>query len=240
MGRCGLGFLRLLITMHHIYCFSGLGADGRIFKQLVLHDAKLHFIEWTTPPPGQTLAQYAQSLTTQISHPQVVLLGVSFGGMLVTEITRLGQAGMLPFAIKSAIIVSSCESRRELPWLLRIAGRLQLHRLVPYSMVLGLNGLNRFLFDPKTKAEEMYLKRMMLKDTQLLLIKRCVHMILTWQYAQPPKAVVHVHGTADRLLLMRGLRVDHAVKGGGHFMIWNRAGEISDVVNNVLGAAAAP
>jgi len=220
--------------MHHIYCFSGLGADGRIFRQLTLAGASLHFIHWTMPAAGQSLASYAQSLAVQITEPRVVLLGVSFGGMLATELTRLGQAGQLPFAIEKTIVISSCKSRHELPLLLRVAGRLRLHKLVPYRLFLGVNGLNRFLFDPKTKAEELYLKRMMLKDTQLVLIKRFVHMILTWPYAPPPPGIVHLHGTADRLLIYRRLHTDFELKGAGHFMVWNRAQEVSDIVNGVL------
>jgi hypothetical protein len=45
---------------------------------------------------------------------------------------------------------------------------------------------------------------------------------------------VHLHGTADRLLIYKALRADFELKGAGHFMVWNRAQEVSDIVNGVL------
>lgn len=220
--------------MHHVYCLSGLGADKRIFNQLRLQQATLHAIVWTMPKPNETLAEYALNLASQVKHPEVVLLGVSFGGMLATELTRLGQLGKLPFTISKTIVVSSCKCRAELPLTLQTAGRLRLHRLVPYQLAMRINKLNRFIFDPKTKAEELYLKRMMLKDTQLILIKRFVNMVMTWKNAAVPAGIFHIHGNADRLFLHSRVKPDCTIAGGGHFMIWNRAEEISGVVNGLL------
>lgn len=148
----------------HVYCFSGLGADFRIFARLRLHNAHLLPIEWHMPLAKETLPEYALRLASQIIHPNPVLLGVSFGGMLVTEIAK-----QIPY--EKAIIVSSCKTRHELPWYLRGAGRLGLHKVVPYEIVTNVPALNRFIFDSRSKAEDLYLKKMMLRQTHVQFIR---------------------------------------------------------------------
>jgi len=211
----------------HVYCFSGLGADFRIFAQLRLHNANLHPILWQMPLAKETLLQYAMRLASQIIHPEPVLLGVSFGGMLVTEIAK-----QIPN--KKAIIVSSCKTRHELPWYLRGAGRLGLHKVVPYESITKVSALNRFIFDSRSKAEELYLKQMMLRQTQVQFIRRSVNMILNWQNKEVPDGLVHIHGNRDRLLIPATIKPNYWIQGGGHFMVWNMANEVSDIINKNL------
>ncbi len=213
--------------MQHIYCLSGLGADFRIFSKLKLNDAVLHPINWQMPAPGDSLQSFAQKLSAQILHPQPVVLGVSFGGMLATEI-----AGFLP--LKKAIIVSSCKLRSELPAYMRAAGRVGLHKALPYWAVTQNRHLNRFIFDARSREEELYLKRMMLAETNVQFIRRSVNMILNWQNKSRPASLVHIHGDRDKLLLPGTVHPDYWVKNGGHFMIWNMADAISEILNYEL------
>lgn len=211
----------------HIYCISGLGADFRIFSQLKIHGAALHPITWEMPEPGEDLAHYAQKLSSQIVHENPVLIGVSFGGMLTTEMAK-----QIP--VQKAFIISSCKRRRELPTYMRAAGRVGIHKLVPYWLVTQHKQLNRFIFDARSRAEELYLKQMMLKDTQVDFIKRSVNMILHWNNEDCPHNLVHIHGDCDKLLLPGAVHADYWVKGGGHFMVWNMATQISDIINQEL------
>lgn len=213
--------------MQHIYCISGLGADFRIFSKIRVADAILHPIEWQMPEPTDTLASFAQKLSVQIIHPHPVLLGVSFGGMLATEIAKA-------HAVEKAIIVSSCKVRAELPAYMRAAGRIGLHKALPFWAVTQNKHLNRFIFDTRSREEELYLKRMMLADTNVQFIRRSVNMILNWKNMERPASLVHIHGDRDKLLLPGPVHPDYWVKNGGHFMIWNMAPEISSLINKEL------
>lgn len=213
--------------MHHIYCISGLGADFRIFSKIEVENAELHPISWQMPEPGETLPVFAGRLARQIVHPNPVILGVSFGGMLATEIAKISP-------VKLAIIVSSCKVRAELPAYMRAAGRIGLHKSIPFGVVTANKYLNRFIFDTRSREEELYLKRMMLADTAAVFIRRSVNMILNWNNAERPASLVHIHGDRDKLLLPGPIKADFWVKGGGHFMIWNRAAEVSKILNRVL------
>ncbi|HSC55426.1 MAG TPA: alpha/beta hydrolase [Phnomibacter sp.] len=214
-------------THFHIYCISGLAADFGIFKKLQISNATLHPIRWEIPEENDTLPTFAKKLATQITHPNAILLGVSFGGMLATEIAAIQP-------LYKTIIVSSCKHHNELPTLIRWAAKLKLHRWIPYWLVTRSHILSRFLFDTRSKAEELYLKRSMLQQTDLRLMKRSVNMILGWQSDKTPANIIHIHGKQDRLLTAGHVSPNYWVEGGGHFMIWNMANEISQLIEQEL------
>lgn len=53
-------------SLKEIYCVSGLGADERVFQKLKFQGYQPVHIQWIEPKPGETIADYAQRLTTQI------------------------------------------------------------------------------------------------------------------------------------------------------------------------------
>ncbi len=214
--------------MQHIYCISGLGADFRIFQHIRIPGAIMHPIKWETPHEEETLPAYAKRLSEQILHADAILLGVSFGGMLATEISKHTVVG-------KTILVSSNRSPNEFPRYLKLAGNIRLHKLVPYQFVSRFAVLNRFIFDTRSKAEELYLKRMMLKDSDILFIKRAVNMIMKWKEDHRKVSnLIQIHGTKDRLLLPNRIEADHWIEGGGHFMIWNEAEKISSIIQGEI------
>lgn len=218
-----------MTPLQHVYCFSGLGADFRIFANLRIPNAVLHPIEWQEPLPGELLPAYAQRLSLQIMHEDAILLGVSFGGMIATEISKTKN-------VKQTIIVSSCKKRNELPYYMRLAGMLHLHMVVPYWLVTKSSLLNRFLFDARSSSEELLLKQLMLKHSNPLFLKRAVHMILKWRNEEVPQGIFHIHGRKDKLLLPYRIQANAWLPDGGHFMIWNNAEEINSLLSALLQA----
>lgn len=226
--------------MLHVYCISGLGADHRIFNKLRIENAELHFIKWQMPGDGDDMRSYALKLAEQVDHPEIILIGVSFGGMLASEIARHHAArenqGAAKFRLLKTILISSCKHRSEFPALMRFAGNNGLHKRLPYNLLLRNKIFNRFLFDLRSKEEELYLKRMMLQDNATELIRRSIHIILTWQ-TNVFDGLIHIHGTADRLLGPKQVKADFWINNGGHFMVWNRADEVSAIVNKALAGS---
>ncbi|MCB0490747.1 MAG: alpha/beta hydrolase, partial [Cyclobacteriaceae bacterium] len=91
-----------------LYCISGLGADHRIFANLQLNNVSVRHIHWEEPLPNHNLSDYAKTLLSQISDPEPILLGVSFGGLIAIEMTRW----IKPLKI---FLVSSIKTRNEMP-----------------------------------------------------------------------------------------------------------------------------
>jgi pimeloyl-ACP methyl ester carboxylesterase len=219
-----------------VYCLSGLGADERLFSKLQLPGVELHFVKWQVPHPSDTLETYALKLSAQIAHQEVVLLGVSFGGMLASALLQQQATtpGSKPFHIRNAFLVSSCSHAGQLPWYIRLAGQSGLCHAVPYRFAQHTNWLNRVIFDFRSSGEELYFKRIMLQQTHSSLLRHAVRMIGCWKQNTRPQGIIHIHGTADKLLPFRLVQADYAIEQGGHFMIWNRASEIIEIISRQI------
>jgi hypothetical protein len=222
--------------MHHIYCFSGLGADHRLFDNLQIDNAILHPIYWELPDQTDTMRSYAFKLANQIKHRHIILLGVSFGGMLVSEIVANQEHFKSKFTIEKSFVISSCKTHRELPKLMRLAGKLRVHRLAPYHSILRNHRMNRIAFSLESKEEELVVKRQMLENSNIEYIKRSINIILSWKSLSAPEEITHIHGTKDRLLRPSTVKCSHWITNGGHFMVWNRAEEISIIINKTLSS----
>ena len=91
-----------------IYCFSGLGADKRVFKHLKL-DANLIHVDWIEPFENESIKSYSKRLSLKIPEDgkNFGILGVSFGGLIATEISKILNP-------KITILISSAETKYEL------------------------------------------------------------------------------------------------------------------------------
>ena len=100
----------------HVYLMPGMAASSTIFEKIKLPEAifEMHLLEWVLPKEKETLQDYAKRMAKKITHEDAVLIGVSFGGILVQE--------MKPFLkVKKVIIISSVKSNTELPRTMKIA-----------------------------------------------------------------------------------------------------------------------
>ena len=75
----------------HIYFMPGLGANPKIFEYILLPKDRfeIHLLEWKIPiSEDESIQDYAQRMTREIKNQNPVLLGVSFGGVLVLNISN--------------------------------------------------------------------------------------------------------------------------------------------------------
>ena len=94
----------------HVYLMPGMAANPTIFENIKLPEDKyqIHWLEWKIPVKDETLESYAKRMILDIKHENIVLLGVSFGGILVQEISK-------HIKLKKLFVVSSVKSHHELP-----------------------------------------------------------------------------------------------------------------------------
>jgi carboxypeptidase C (cathepsin A) len=57
--------------------------------------------------------------------------------------------------------------------------------------------------------------------------------ILSWDNDEVPLNVVQIHGTNDRVIPMPS-EVHFKIADAGHMMVYNRADEVSEILNKVL------
>ncbi len=63
----------------------------KIFERIQLPEEtfEMHLLEWFLPEQNESLEAYAKRMTLKIKHENPVLIGVSFGGILVQEMARI-------------------------------------------------------------------------------------------------------------------------------------------------------
>jgi hypothetical protein len=108
-----------------VYFISGLGADKRAFYKIKLPQGyQSVFLDWIVPLAGESFPDYAKRFSKSINQDEeFVLIGLSFGGMLASEIAKIVSP-------KKLIIISSLSSYKELPWYFKLAGKLGIHRII--------------------------------------------------------------------------------------------------------------
>lgn len=211
-----------------LYCIPGFGVDDKIFGNLKLN-ANLHFINWLDPLPKETLKEYAIRMASSITEDEPVILGISFGGMIAQEIAKLRP-------VKKIILVSSVKSRTELPRHLRITGKLRLDKLFSVKKIpenekafaIANKRLGAFTEDEQKMANTYR------RSANLNYVNWSFDKILNWKNSECPEDTIHIHGNKDRVFSIRNIKPTHIIQNGTHMMVWNRADEISKIINEVL------
>ena len=194
----------------------GMAANPSIFEHIKLPEDrfKIHWLEWEIPDPMESLEDYAKRMCLRVSHDQCVLIGVSFGGILVQEMSRF-------LKLKKLIIISSVKSRQELPKRMKLAKTTRAYKLVPTSLVSNVDTLARFAFGRTvTRRIELYRKYLSMNSRTYLdwAIKQMIH----WDQTEPPEGLIHIHGEKDMVFPIRNIRDCIEIEGGTHIMILNK------------------
>jgi pimeloyl-ACP methyl ester carboxylesterase len=210
--------------MANLYCITGLGADHRFFANLSVKGHTLIPLLWVQFSKTDTLQSYAVKMATQIPEQNPIIIGLSFGGMLATEI-----ANHMP--VKKLVLISSAKTANEAGY--RSGILKALHNFTPsFIFNLPLSPLI-FLFGAHTSDERTLLKDVIQKSDPAL-VKWSIGAILSWRNNIYPNDTIHIHGTSDRIILPAGVKPTHWIKDGSHIMIYNRPEEISNIISGCL------
>ena len=209
-----------------VYFIAGLGANKRAFDYLDLTWCTPVFIDWITPLPKEKLAAYALRLRQLITENHPVIVGVSFGGMLVTEMAKADPS------IK-AIIISSNKTYKEFPAYLRMWRHVPVYKLINPKLTKATGGLSAMILGPQgIKQKETF--RKILAETEPAFTVWAIDAILHWKNEIIPPNVTHIHGSGDRLLPAKFVRAHYIINKGRHIMIMDKAEEISTLLKTIL------
>ncbi len=206
-----------------VYFISGLGADRTVFKNLDLSFCEPVFLDWITPLKKESLQHYALRLAEGIKEPDATIVGLSMGGMMACEIAKANPA-------MKVVIVSSNRCAKEFPKYTRLLSKyFPVYQLTTKMIMRIIFPVSSWFLGAETKADRKHLFGV-IDRTDLSFVKWCIWAISRWHSQEPKPNVIHIHGTADRLLPFHYVHPDYTIKGGGHLMIMNRAKEISDLL----------
>ena len=195
----------------------GLAASSTIFENIQLPEDQfeMFFLEWFLPKEKEEIEQYALRMTQKIKHENPVLIGVSFGGVLVQEMAKIIQTNKV-------IIISSVKSNKEFPSRFKIARNTKAYKLIPTQLLADIEKLVKYAFGDNIVAKrlKLYEKYLSVRDKNYL--DWAIETILCWKQKEINENVIHIHGDADEVFPINHIKKCIIVKGGTHIMILNK------------------
>ena len=213
----------------HIYFMPGLAASPDIFENLKFSSEmyELHYLTWKIPLNlEETISNYAKRMCEDVKVKNPVLVGVSFGGILVQEMSKFLKP-------KKIIIISSVKSRDEMPKKFKLANYTKIYKIFPTKLVANFEDYAGFFFGESLKKRaDMYKKYLSVRDTTYL--DWSISNVLKWNPEKPLTNLVHIHGTKDPVFPIKHIKDVIKINGGTHIIILSKAKKISKIIDEIL------
>ena len=207
----------------------GLAAGPEIFKKLTLDKEKytFHYLKWMKPlDVEEKIDNYALRLSAKITEENPVLVGVSFGGIMVQELAKFLNP-------RKVIIISSVKSPDELPQRFRFAKFTKIYKLFPIKVIENFEDYTKyFLGKTLKKKADLYKKYLYVRTKESL--KWSIYSIIKWEQIKPIENIIHIHGSADIVFPIKNIKNAIEIKEGTHIMILTKAKKISKIIDKVL------
>ena len=200
----------------HVYMMPGMATDSAIFEHIQLPEEifEVHYLEWLIPDRKESLKDYALRMNKFVKHDKPVLIGVSFGGVVVQEMSKY-------LDVQRLIIISSVKCRDELPNRMRFAAKTGFYRLVPTSLMNYVDHFEKIAIGDFAKKRARLYRQYLSVNDKTYLDWAIKHMV-SWECDKADEKVVHIHGDKDIIFPIQHIEKCITVKGGTHIMIINR------------------
>ncbi len=201
---------------YDVFLMPGMAANPNIFEFIKLPvNFKIHHLEWKMPYENESISEYALRISSLINGKNIILIGVSFGGILVQEISKIIKS-------KKVIIISSVKSNKELPLMMQIGKKTKAYKFFNFNWINDFESLALFVFGPIVRNRiELYKKYLSVRDEKYL--KWSIHQIVNWDQKTALKDVIHIHGNIDLVFPSIYIKKAIFVSGGTHAMILRKA-----------------
>jgi esterase/lipase len=188
---------------------------------------EFHYLEWKKPLAlEETITNYAMRMTDDIQHKNPVLIGVSFGGIMVQEMSKFIDA-------KKIILISSVKTHHELPKRFKVASMSKLYKLFPTKVVSNFEDYAKFFLGKSLKKRaKIYEKYLSVRSEKYL--KWSIHNVLHWKQEKPLENTIHIHGTKDHVFPFKNIDNPIEIEDGTHVMILTKAKKISIIIHESL------
>lgn len=212
----------------HVYFMPGMAASPTIFENIKLPEEQfeMHLLEWELPLPKESLSDYAKRMSNKVVHKDCILVGVSFGGILVQEMKRFVNP-------KKVVIISSVKSSIELPRAMKIAKTTKAYKLIPTKLFENVENLAKYAFGDFAKQRlKLYEKFLSVRDRNYL--DWSIEQIINWERKEVDAEVIHIHGDEDEVFPIKYIKNCTILKGGKHIMILNKYKWLNENLPKIL------
>ena len=214
-----------------VFLIPGLSFDHQIFSKLDLAQWDVQYINWIKPSINESIQAYSKRLAQRIpaQEEKVVLIGHSLGGIISQEISCFRK-------IYKIILISSIQSRDELPIHFKIIKPLHLHKLFTKELTLKTVkywGKNQ---DYVTEDEQRLFKDMVGQQSNQYL-QWALKTLSSWTQPNIPAETIltQIVGESDKTFPIKKIKApDYIIKNAGHFMVYKRPETLTQLINKTL------
>ena len=210
------------------YFISGLGADKTAFQNLEDFGTTKIMIDWISNRPNESLYDYAARIIEKYGiTSDDILVGLSFGGLVAQQIADILKPDYV-------ILISSFRTKDDLKIQFSSGLKLKLHKLMPEMKSEFIGTIVANYLNSGTNQSKSALKAM-LSSTDMKLMKWSLEKI----YEQNNPLAIDVKkysliGSIDRVVKPWKIESTYIVEGGSHFMVYDKAEEISDIIRGIV------
>ncbi len=197
-----------------VYFVPGMAANSKIFEYIKLpnHQFECFYLEWISPLKNESIQNYAKRMCVEVKHKNPILIGVSFGGILVQEMNRF-------ITVKKTIVISGVLHQNHFPLRMKFAKCTKIYKLLPTGILSDVEKMAKYAFGETIKSRvKLYKKYLSVSNGQYL--KWAITEIINWEQNQQLKNIIHIHGSHDKIFPKKHIKNEFIeVKRGTHVMI---------------------
>ncbi|MEO7212395.1 alpha/beta hydrolase [Mucilaginibacter sp.] len=215
--------------MTKVFLIPGLGADTRLYKNIVLPEVfERLLVDWIAPDTLDTLTTYAQKLVKQYNiQSGDIAIGDSLGGMIAVEIAKQVK-------LQKVILISSIKTADEAPWYFKLFQKVPVYKPIPASIMTKVGFMVKPVFG-NMSTEDLTIFQSMLANSSPVFLKWAMHAVLYFNNMEPISNLFHIIGDKDQVFPWKKIKDPTAIiKGGTHIMVFDRAGEINKLLADIL------
>jgi len=211
----------------NIYLIPGMGADHRLYEKLFIDSGQVHYLNWKPHGTARSLSDYAEVMAEHIQTENNVVVGSSMGGMMAVEISRIVKP-------LSTVLISAPTGRHEFPPVLKALHRTGIQHVVSPKQILQASRLaDAFMSFRDPAHRELFYE--MLRGNGQDFLHFSVKAVLGWKNTEPPEGdYIQIVGSHDKLFKTRRMSNPIVLEGSGHFTTFERAEELSAIINSYL------
>ena len=213
-----------------IYFVPGMATDKKIFERIRLPNSKYQYyvLEWLLPEDIELLVDYVQRMAKDVKHSNPILIGVSFGGVIVQEMAKI-------IPVDKTIIISSVKSRQEFPRYMRFGSFTKLYKLLTASGILSVSDLGKLGWNSRVRKR---LRKMQayfnVRDEKYL--SWAIKNMVEWDRESPDPNIYHIHGTRDEVFPIKYIDNCHKIKRAKHAMILDKTPSVVEEILKIIEA----
>lgn len=201
-----------------IYLLPGMTPEYPIFSRLTPLLPESEIVTYLPPRPRESLGSYCVRMAEHMT-ADAVLVGVSFGGIVALEISRVLKP-------RGCILISSIRDPRQLPPWFRVLGRIDPRTM---SALIEMVGKLASVL-PKKLSTRSVLRLRKLYGESGAWHRWATSLVLGWRPKPFDFPIMQIHGDRDYTFPIRYVSADVCIKGAAHSLLVTHPQAAADAV----------